>query len=159
MMKLTYDQIGHLCGVIAVTVGLFFGACAASAETMVLRKFNFELSKYSDTSRDGYILVEKPKERLEMRPKIDFEWDFYCTTYDEFCFYLNQSVIGKSTTAQYRYVSWILEGGFSFKNVDFFYWHQSQHSLEAYALGGKYPNENSLGVRLKLVNHPRRGWE
>ena len=140
-----------------MTLGLFFSTCTAQAEVLVARKLNFELGKYSDTSRDGYILSEKPKEQLDLKPKVAFSFDFWCGS--STCVYLDQEIIGKSTNVQYRFVSWILEGGIAIKNVDFFYWHQSQHSLESSALGGRYPNENTYGVRLKLVNNPRRGWE
>jgi hypothetical protein len=156
--KLTGSEV-LVWGVWAIVLVAIFQTCQVQAETLAMRKFNFELGKYSDTSRDGYVLQEKPKERLEMRPKIAFDFDWYCTSDTQFCAYLNQEVIGKSTTNQYRFVSWIIEGGFALGKVEFFYWHQSQHMLEAVALNGKYPNENVAGVRLKLINNPRRGWE
>jgi hypothetical protein len=153
---------------VAFIYGLAFGSiialCIANlaygGEALKLRKFNFEVGRYMDNSRDGYITTALPNETLDMRPKIDFDFDFYCTMYDEFCVYLNQNVIGKSTSHQYRYVSWVLEGGFSFRNVDFFYWHQSQHGLESNPNLGRYPNENVAGIRLKLWDKPRsRGWD
>lgn len=127
-------------------------------ESFTLRKFDFELGKYTGGDYDGFILDTLPTERLDVRPVIRFDIDLYCTSLDEFCVYFNNEITGKSTNVQYRYVNWIIDGGFSFKNIDFFYQHESQHLLENEGHGGHrgYPNENWAGIRLKFVNNPRK---
>ena len=159
-MKLTYDQIGHLCGVIAVTIGLFFGACSAQAKSLVLRKMNFEVGRYVGNDYDGYVLREKPNEQLDTRPMVDFDLDLLCDSDEEICLYFNNKVTGKSTNAQYRFVGWGINSGFAFKKIDFFFQHESQHLLDTNYSGPKrYCNENFYGFRWKMVNNPRRGWE
>ncbi len=156
---------------------VFAGLCATSFTcshargdtTLQLRKLSFTAGGYVGGNYDPYLMRRTSEEfpynqsegltvdeRLSMTPRLVFDWDFYCSTYDEVCFYWNNEVIGKSTNQQYRYVSWQFENGIAFKMIDVFYNHLSAHCLECTPqYHYKYPNENVIGIRLNLYIHPR----
>jgi hypothetical protein len=53
-------------------------------------------------------------------------------------------------TRQFRYGAYVGELGYKVnKDVEIFLHHESQHAMD-YNLGFKYPNENSIGLRVKL---------
>ena len=53
------------------------------------------------------------------------------------------------TNKQFRYGALDQEIGFKIDSGEVFYHHKSQHAFD-YNFGVKYPNENSLGIRIKL---------
>lgn len=53
-------------------------------------------------------------------------------------------------THQFRYGAYVGELGYKVnKDVEVFLHHESQHAMD-YNFGFKYPNENSIGLRVKL---------
>ena len=57
------------------------------------------------------------------------------------------STIGKN---QFRHVALDTESGIRYNEIDLYYKHKSQHSLDAQVYENGYPNENSVGLRIRL---------
>ena len=56
------------------------------------------------------------------------------------------------TDRQFRYISLDTEAGMSYHKFDFYLRHVSEHALDReFDYGSKYPNQNSIGMRLNLV--------
>lgn len=142
----------------------------AAAKTIELRLLDFEAGFYTGRNYDPYLNREAPKgltddgsgiaveERLSMTPRARFNFDLWCDSNDEMCFYFNNQIIGKSTDHQYRLVSWVIDTGMSWKSFDLFFQHLSSHCLECEPIDRPvYPNENWAGIRFNLYLNPRVG--
>ena len=141
-----------------------------AGELFKLRYLDFEVGRYVGKNYDPYLNRRIPPdwpddnsglhrdETLSMTPRTRFDFDIWCVGYEEMCLYFNNQVTGKSTNYQYRYVSWWIDSGISFRAVDIFFQHLSAHCLECNPLDRPYyVNENWVGIRLNLYNNPRPG--
>lgn len=64
--------------------------------------------------------------------------------------YTNAKVESQIDTSQFRTIGLKVESGLRYKIVELYLYHHSQHVIDTVDLRGKYPNENSIGVRIKL---------
>lgn len=157
-----------------------FGICISSAicsepargdTFLTTRELSFFAGGYVGANYDPYLMRRLDDnspyrysstglyddEKLSMSPRVRFDFDLYCSSFDEICFYWNNEVIGKSTNQQYRFTQWSFENGIAFKKVDLFFNHLSAHCLECIPeYHDRYPNENIVGIRFNLIKNPRQ---
>lgn len=131
-----------------------------AADFLTLRKASIEGGQYLGTNHDPYILLDNPdtQERLQHTTNMNMNIDLACTTFNEVCFYWNNTIASKASSTQYRMVSWIYRLGFSVgQHLEFGWSHISSHELDRKTNTSiRYPIENIGYIELKFVDKPRR---
>ncbi len=110
--------------------------------------------QYSDAGSDKYALVsgtETWRDGAAVRFNLDL------VSMDDWGLYWNNNVHMASTDRQVRQVGWEYETGVhAGTSLDFFWYHHSQHVLDAERDPGHYPLVNMYGVRLVFIEEGRK---
>jgi hypothetical protein len=130
---------------------------AYGSDMLKVNRLAFTGGKFQGKNYHPYLLLPNEHERLSYRSEI--QWDFDLYNNPDFRIFWDNKVTGLATDVQYRYVSWDFQTGFSFGQVDVFFGHISEHSLERVRPEQHYPLQNSVNVRLNLIeNERKRSW-
>ncbi len=129
---------------------------AMAAEVFQVRNLSFTTGKYTSPAnvRDSYLNTPKDFHLIAMT-KITWDVDLLCGYRNDFCFFWNNNVEGKSAQAAFKYVHWETESGVAMRYLDVGYYHKSQHILEEERPQKAYPIEDVLFIRLKFITNPR----
>lgn len=129
---------------------------AFGSDVFVVRNLSFTGGKYTQPAsvRDPYLGSPRTFE-LVARTGIQWDVDLLCGYYNDFCFFWNNQVDGKTSQAAFKYVSWDFESGLATRYLDFYYSHKSEHVLEEERPQKTYPIQDSIMIRLKFIDNPR----
>ena len=132
------------------------------------RSVTFSVGKYDGEQFDSFMQYSLPpydleNEYLQHMTQITADFDLVCVgdTYSlngpsDACVYLDNSIFGKSTQKQYRYVSWEFEIGLSLQEtVDLFYHHKSEHMMDT-SRPDHFPISNYFGIRIEFIPDARK---
>lgn len=125
----------------------------AVAYSLNIRDVYFESAGYVGKNYDSYLDMDSELEQLSYI--VACGWDLDLFRYGKnLSFYWDNRVEGKSSTRQFRHVSWKFQFGFNLYNaVDIFYFHESQHLLDMDRPKSEslFPLENFIGIRLHFI--------
>lgn len=122
---------------------------AQNFHLLELDTFSMEYWKIED-QREGYTQYDKPgtgNGKEEWRGGAAANFDLNLISYKGLGLYWDNKVFMNGTDHQVRHVGWQWEAGIGLgKSVDVFWYHKSQHVLDA-TYEEKFPLENHYGVR------------
>ena len=108
--------------------------------SMELKDLSVEYRKAYGTNRHWNIPYgEKKLGELNLHMRHENNW-----------FYAQESVFTMFTNKQFRYGALEAELGVHTKTYDFFIHHKSEHMLDGRYSNKTYPNQNDIGVRIRL---------
>jgi hypothetical protein len=119
---------------------LIFLCFISTVKAQMLERMYVEAEKGVGTNRSAYIRNEERAGSLDMGFKVGMTKWAYSET----------RVMSDYTSSQFRHVGLENEMGVRLGNIDLYLKHRSDHGMDATYFPDKYPNENSIAIRVWL---------
>ena len=142
---------------ILLAIVLMIVASGGRADPLfTVRELSFEGGKYTNNVvRNAYLNTPKSFV-LSHRTAVNWNVDLMCMYSTDICFFWNNKVEGLASEAAYKYVAWDFTSGVTFRYIDIYYAHKSEHILEEERPSKAFPVSDSIMFKLKFIFKPRR---
>jgi len=147
-----------IVAVVAAVLGFLGFPRSAAAEAIELQSVRVDYIRFFDGAHDP-LITQNGQENRGLGAQLDLHVDVDLFRY----FFWNSTVHSLTDTrleggdgaGQFREVNLQMQFGLRlFSVLDLYYWHSSEHLLDAVYTGGHWPVQDGLGFTLKLYQAP-----